>query len=199
MLVRFDCAELPFQIADPQHEIGDGDGAGVDFEAVELAGVDGLALHRQARRVLAQIVQRLKHLAFQALHQFQRDIEEIAGAAGRVEHAGRAERVVEILDRLERAVAVAGVLQLMRVGQRLLPVGTQRLDDRRDDQPFDIAAGRIVGAEFGALPLVQRPFQQRAEDRGLDLAPVSGGSDPEFADLLLLQARSPCGCGTGRR
>ena len=48
-------AELPLQIADPQHEVGDGDGAGVDFETVELARADGLSLHDETRRVLAQV------------------------------------------------------------------------------------------------------------------------------------------------
>ena len=35
-----DGTKLPLQKADPQHEIGDGDGAGVDLQAVELARTD---------------------------------------------------------------------------------------------------------------------------------------------------------------
>ena len=36
-------AEMPLQIADPEDQFGDGDGAGVDFQAEELVGVYGEA------------------------------------------------------------------------------------------------------------------------------------------------------------
>ena len=41
-------AEVPLQVADPEHEFGDGDGARVLFEAEELVRVDGYAGQRQA-------------------------------------------------------------------------------------------------------------------------------------------------------
>ena len=75
----------------------------------------------------------------------------------------------------------------MGAGQRLFPVGAQRLDDRGDDQPLDIGARRVVSAELRALPLVERALQQRAEDGGLDVAPVAPGSDAKLTDIVLLQ------------
>ena len=121
-LVGLDGAQLPLEVADPQHEIGDGDGAGVDLQAVELARADRLALHREAR-VPTQVFERVQHLAFQPLHQLQRDVEEVAGAAGRVQHAGGAEPMVKILDRLKRRLVLALPLQRMGTGQCLLPIG----------------------------------------------------------------------------
>ena len=79
------------------------------------------------------------------------------------------------------------LLQLMGAGQRLFPVGAQRFDDRRDDQPFDVGARRVMRAEFGAFSLVQRTLQQRAEDGGLDIAPVALGGDPELMDIVLFK------------
>ena len=35
-------AEVPLQIADPQHQLGDGDGARIDFEPEELVRIDGV-------------------------------------------------------------------------------------------------------------------------------------------------------------
>ena len=107
-------------------------------------------------------------------------------------HAGVAEPMVEILDRLQRHLVLVVLLQRMGAGQRLFPVRAQGLDDRGDDQPLDIGARRVVGTEFGALPLVERALQQRAEDGGLDIVPVAPGSDLELADVGLLPAAIAC-------
>src|SRR3546814_12253688 len=58
-----------------------------------------MAFEAAERFLAAEVEQCLQHVALQPLHQFQRDVEEIAGAGGRIEHAGFAERVVERLDR----------------------------------------------------------------------------------------------------
>ena len=36
-------AEVPLEVADPEDEVGDGGGAGVDFDAAELVGINGEA------------------------------------------------------------------------------------------------------------------------------------------------------------
>ncbi|MDA0221554.1 MAG: hypothetical protein O3B22_18600 [Proteobacteria bacterium] len=84
------------QVADPQHEFGDGDGTGVELQPQELVGIDRVARQFEAFLRLAQSDQRFQHDAFQAFEQFQGDIEEIARAAGRVQHAGLAELPVEL-------------------------------------------------------------------------------------------------------
>src|SRR3546814_10077665 len=73
----------------------------------------GVAVELQQVLVVAELGERLHHLAFQPLHQLQGDVEEVAGAAGRVEHAGGAELAVEVLRLLHRRLAVAG-LQVLR-------------------------------------------------------------------------------------
>jgi hypothetical protein len=80
-------AEVPLQVADPQHQLGNRGGARVELQAEELVRVDGQAFGFEQRLRLAQVVQLIEHFAFQALHVFQRDVEKIAAAAGRVEHA----------------------------------------------------------------------------------------------------------------
>ena len=88
-------AVVLLQIADPQHQLGDGGGADVQLDAQELVRVDGLEADALG---LAEFGQSLQHLALQPLHQLQRDIEEVAGAAGGVHHAGGAELMMEGAD-----------------------------------------------------------------------------------------------------
>ena len=88
-------AEVPLQVADPEDELGDGGGAGVDFDAEELVRVDGGALHLQHRLAFAQGVEGVEHLALEPLEVFEGDVEEVAGAAGGIEHAQPAEALVE--------------------------------------------------------------------------------------------------------
>jgi len=64
------------------------------------------------------------------------------------------------------------------------PVGPERLDHGRDDQPLDIGARRVMGAEAAPILGVERLFEQRPEDRGVDVAPVVPGGPAQFADLL---------------
>ena len=89
---------MPLQIADPQHQLGDGGGARIELDAEELVRVDGVAFERRETLLAAERGQRLQYLALQSFEQFERDIEEIAGAAGRIEHAGLAQPGMEIGD-----------------------------------------------------------------------------------------------------
>ena len=55
------------------------------------------------------------------------------------------------------------------------PLGAQRLDDRGQDESFDVSTGREMGAELMSLPGAKGAFEQGAEDRGLDVAPICLG------------------------
>jgi hypothetical protein len=44
-----------------------------------------------------------------------------------------------------------------------------------------------MGADLRPLGGVERPFEERAEDGGLDAAPVLVGGDAEQADFVVLQ------------
>ena len=46
--------KVPLQVADPQHHLGDGGGAGVEFEPEQLVGVDADALHRHQQLALTE-------------------------------------------------------------------------------------------------------------------------------------------------
>ena len=88
-------AEVPLQVADPEHQLGDGGGPGVELDAEELVRVDGVAVEAEGGLGLAHLLEEVGDLAFEALHGFEGDVEEVAGAAGGVEDAGRAELAVE--------------------------------------------------------------------------------------------------------
>ena len=64
------------------------------------------------------------------------------------------------------------------------PVFTQRLDDGRHHQPFDIDARGEMRAQPAALFRRQCALQQRSEDSGFDVLPVLPGRQPEFANIV---------------
>ena len=66
-----------------------------------------------------------------------------------------------------RAASIAA----LRVG----PFGEQRLDDDRVHDLHDLVAVGVVGAELAALAGVEPALEQRAEDRGVDLATSRAG------------------------
>ena len=88
-------AEVPLEVADPEDELGDGGGARVELDAEELVRIDGGLPVSSEQLLVAELLARVEHFAFEALHVFEGDVEEIAGAAGGVEDADFAELVVE--------------------------------------------------------------------------------------------------------
>ena len=178
-------AEVLLEVADPEDELGDRGGARVQLDAEELVRVDRMAREPGQRLLAAERDERVQDLAFEPLHQLERDVEEVAGAAGRVEHARPAERVVEGLHGGGGGGLVAGRARApAATACTVAPVRPQRLDHRRHDEPLDIGARRVMRAEPPPLGRVERLFQQRAEDRGLDVAPIVPGRGQQFADLL---------------
>ena len=120
-------AEVPLEVADPEDEVGDGGGAGVDLDAEELVGVDGVAAFEE-HLPLGDAFVGAEDFAFDALEVFQRDVEEVAGAAGGVEDVGFAEAVVEGFELLHGfvALAFAGRGGWRRRGRRPIPCGSAR-------------------------------------------------------------------------
>ena len=68
--------------------------------------IDGEGFEAQ-RFLPAQLHQHVQHFAFKAFHQFQRDIEKVSGAAGRVQHARFAQLVMEGPQRFDTLLAGA--------------------------------------------------------------------------------------------
>jgi hypothetical protein len=109
---------MPLQPADPQHQFGQGGGALVQLDAAQLLQRDGFAFQAELVLGVAQsCLELVQHLAFQALQVLQRHVQEVAAAAGRVEHAGGAQLVVEA------AHLGAGFGQLVAPRSRFLPSG----------------------------------------------------------------------------
>ena len=195
-------ADVPLQEADPQHQLGQGGGAFVELDAAQLLQRDRFAFQAQAVLevgigVEAKGLQLVEHFALQALEVLQRDIQEVAAAAGRVQHAGGAELVVEAVH-FGAGFGHLGVVGLATEFRRLLrqhdggglgvgPVGAQRLHYGGQHQSLHIGARRVVGAQGVALGGVERAFQQGAEDGGFHLAPVGACGGDEQVDLLLIQ------------
>jgi len=180
-------AEVPLQVADPQHGFGDAGGAGVEFEAEELVRVDRDAFHLQQALRFAEFFQRAEHFAFEALHVLQGDVQKVAAAAGGIEHAHAAELVVESAQGVDGILVFALRIKQGGGGLGVFPVGTQGLDHGGQHQALDIGARGVVGAEGVALGGVQRALQQGAEDGGLDEAPVGTRGFAQELDLVFIQ------------
>ena len=119
----------------------------------------------------------------QVLERVQRQIKEVAGAAGRVEHReapqtfeegaqqplrlGKPARPRRFRLGRARAVETGGNL-----GLRSLPFREPGADDHRLDDAHDLVAVGVVRAELRALVRVEPALEERAQYRGVDLRPV---------------------------
>ena len=156
------------QIADPEHEFSHIGGPGVQLDPQKLMWIDG----DEALLRFAQFGQKGNHLPLQPFHHLERDIEEVARSAGRVEHTDIAELAVKLAHKGAGIFILAILGQALDGGLHIAPILAQRVHDRGSHEPFDIGAGRVMRAQFVALAFVERAFQQCAEDGGFDLFPV---------------------------
>jgi hypothetical protein len=183
-------AEVPLQVADPEDHFGDGGGARVDFEAEELVRVNGEAFDFEALLRVAQLGEGVEDFAFETLHVFERDVEEVAGAAGGVEDAGGAQFVVPGADE------VGGILELAFVGEEqggglgVVPISAQGLDDGGQDEAVDVGARGVVGTEVVAFERVEGTFEQGAEDGGFDFGPVGAAGFEQQVDLVTVERQN---------
>ena len=175
-------AKMPLKIADPEDEFGEGGGAFVELQAEELVGIDGRAL--KAKDVgFTEVAEEVDDLAFESLHLLKRDVEEVARAAGGIEHADGAELGVELVH------LGLGGLEVAALGERDGgdtdggPFIAERLDDGGEDEALDVGARGVVGAELVAFVGREGAFEEGAEDGGLDVAPFEGGGFAEEREL----------------
>jgi len=180
---------MPLQVADPQHQLRNCGGARVDLDAEEVLRRDGVAGELGDILVVPQLDQQIEHLALQLLHARHGDIEEVAGAAGGIEHPGLGKPGMKCLDKGLGLVRLALFDQGGGGPAHPVPVGTQRFHDCGADQPFDIGARGVMGAELGPLLGVERAFEQGAEDRGFNLGPDVFGSLDQYLQLLGIEGQ----------
>ena len=81
-------SEMPLQIANPQNQLCNRRCARVDLDTKEIFGCNRVAAHFRYILLVAQFDQQRDDFAFKLLHPRQRNIEEIACAAGRVKNFG---------------------------------------------------------------------------------------------------------------
>ena len=128
-------------------------------------------------------------LALQALEMFQGHVEEVAGAAGGVQHPHIGKPHLEGGDQLDGLRVLALLVQGEGRAVHRGPLLAQGLDDGGQDQPFHIGPRGVVGAELVALLGVQGAFEQGAEDGGLHMAPVGLSGVDEQVDLGAVQGQ----------
>jgi hypothetical protein len=114
---------------------------------------------------------------------FERDIEKVAGAAGRIENASAAKLAMKVECGIDGLLGLARVDEVCNGGDGVGPIGAQRLDQRGDDEALDVGARRVVRAEGVALGRVERTFEKSAEDGRLHVAPVGVGRLDQQAKL----------------
>ena len=125
------------------------------------------------------------------------EVQEVARAAGRVEHGEVAQPFQKRAERVLRPSPLPrrGGLRFRRacppqaVGDpayHSLPLGQQGANDHRIDDPHDLVPIRVVRPELRALVGVKAPLEQRAQDRGIDAGPVQSGGRQRRLDLPLV-------------
>src|SRR5690606_14895303 len=145
-------AAVPLEVADPEHEVGDGGGAGVDLDPAELRGGDAEPL---ADGLADEALGDASGLVFEGLQPGERDVEEVAGAAGGVEDADGGEAGEEAGEGASGLVAEAGALaavpgllgpldELLGGGPDGLPLLAERFEDGGADEALDVGAGGEV-------------------------------------------------------
>jgi hypothetical protein len=180
---------LPLEVADPEDELGDGDGVRGDFEAEELLGAHAVFLHLEGG-VAAEGGGEFEDFGFEALEVLERDIEEIRGAAGGVENAEGAEAAVKIGDELQGL----GVL-FLRLGAELVGGGSGVLRGGGVSAGEELAGLVLLGlggiegglglaveirsGEAGGFPFLAQGLDNGGADEALDIR--SGACIPRRA------------------
>ena len=177
---------VPLEVADPERHLGELERVGVDLEAVELPGSDG----REERGFDALVGPEEDGFLFKVLEFLQGDVEEVAGPAGGVENMDAREadeeRVLEARGLRERLaerragrrlepglrVLFSGLQEARDRGADGFPFATEWGDENRLDEILDVLASGVFRTERRAGGGVETALEERAEDRGIDRAPV---------------------------
>ncbi len=131
----------------------------------------------------------LLHLALQALHVLQGDVQEVPRAARRVEYPHLAQPAVKGLQLGRGGVGLALLVESQRRDLDRRPLLAQGLHHGGEHQALHVGSGGVVRPQLVALRRVQRPLQQGAEDSRFHLLPVRPGGLEEQRDLALVQGQ----------
>ncbi|MBK5962748.1 hypothetical protein CCR95_01180 [Thiocystis minor] len=183
----------PLNLADPDRDAGEFGGVGVEFESQHVLRADARETARQTEHLGLQ-----DDAVFQILETQQGEQQEVARAAGRVEHPEAGEPVEKALqdavgrvDRLGAGRGGFGGAGLRHQGgdRGVLgrPVVAQGIEHHGIDEAHDRAWIGVMGAELGALFGVETALEQGAKDRGVDGRPVEIRQSTQALDVLRRQ------------
>ena len=174
-------AAHPLNFPDPDRHPGQLGGVGVNLNPFDAFRPNRRKLPVQPQRLGVQI-----DAMFQVLERQQRQIQEIAGPTGRIENPRLPQpfqkAVAQVLSRLARPGRGRRTFGGVSLGEvrgdftlDALPLRAQGPDDHRFHQQPDFVAVGVMRAQLAALVRVKTALEQRAEDGGVNLAPVQPG------------------------
>ena len=167
----------PLQVADLHGHLRQLESVGVDFDGAEL-------LHAHFRlECEAELLGEGDDFLFQAQQQLQRDVKEVAAAAGGVEDDDGASFLRKAAMRARSCGRAFAALEApaSRLGLERGPFAPERGHEDRLDEGDDVFAAGVLRAKGGALAGVQAAREERAHDAGLDELPVRLGGLGEQA------------------
>ena len=175
-------APHPLDLPDPDRHARQLGRVGVELDPLDVGRADFRERPLEAPQRLGLELDAV----LEVLERLQRQVQEVARAAGRVEHRESPQAVEEcpvpplgVVQPLRAGGARLGrfgALQLGRDGGLLgIPLGEQRPDHHRVDEQHDLVPVGVVRPELGALVGIEASFEQCAEDGRVDLRPVEVG------------------------
>ncbi len=165
--MRVAVAAAPLNIANPDGDAGEFGSEFVDFQPEDVVRA-GFHIHR---RLKTEFLRFNMGAFFDVAQGDQGQIKKVTAAAGGVKNT------VAVEAEQEGLVGGFGFFGLGgHLGFGFGPFAGERFADQRVDELGDGAGVGVVGAERGAGSGVEAALEQRAEDGGVDGAPVHIGS-----------------------
>ena len=195
---------VPLEESDPEGHLGQLEGVGIDLESVKLPRPDGGeegCLHSLGAA-------EEDNFFLQILQALEGDVEEVPGAAGRIENMDTGESNEEgVLDTGGLAEGLAqggagrfflrrawlGVLlsrldEIRDGGAEGIPFPTQRGEQHWLDEILDVAPAGVFRTEGGSCGGIESALEEGAEDGGIDRSPVEQGGLVDSGDLGRLES-----------
>ena len=163
----------PLQLTNPDGDAGQLGSVLIDFQAQHVVRAGDVDLALQAQRLGLQV-----GLVLNIFQAFERQVQEVATAASRVEHPKVLQPLQEAgKQRLRIAISLVAVLFAARqrrpqARQQGRPLGQQRARNHGGDHPVDGGRVGVVGAQLAAHRRIEPALKQRAKNAGVDGRPV---------------------------
>ncbi len=155
-------AAVPLEVGDPQHQLGQIRGPGIQFQTLELLGGDPFVGEVEGGETFPEVLEALEHFALQPLEGVEGHIEEVAAAAGGIQEGERGQFLVEgVQPGLGLGHGFGTGFRFGVGGQQGghllldgLPPPAQVVAEGGVHQALDVGPGRVVGPQPVALVLV---------------------------------------------